>query len=210
MPEQGMTPEEKLLRLIESPAENVKKMRPVFRRWPDVRLVLSRLKSQYGEMFKNFLTLKIANIVLVVAATAATLYLMLDFWIGAPTVHTIRRLEAAAKRMDVGNMAIERMNPLAVYLQDITQRNVFSLPEAPSSPKPAEQAPKSSEARSLLSSLRVVGILWSEAPQAIVEDTKEGKTYFLNRGSPLREARVKDILKDRVILSYDNQEIEIR
>ena len=57
--------------------------------------------------------------------------------------------------------------------------------------------------------LKVVGIIWSDAPQAIIEDSQDAKTYLLNRGSKIKGARVKDILKDRVILSYDGQQVEL-
>jgi type II secretory pathway component PulC len=62
----------------------------------------------------------------------------------------------------------------------------------------------------IITAYRVVGIIWSESPQAILEDTKTNSTTLVNRGALLKGARIKDILKDRVILSYDNKDIELR
>ena len=106
-------------------------MRPLFRELPDLKLLVKQLKLQYGAVFQDLLTLKAGNTLLMALAGAATFFLILDFWMGAPTLHTIQRLELAAKKTDIGNMAIERLNSLAVYLQDITQRNIFSLTAAP-------------------------------------------------------------------------------
>ena len=126
-----------------------------------------------------------------------------------PRLEAIARLDEAAKKMDVGNLVIERLDPLAIYLQEITQRNMFALLEVPP-PSVVKKEEANQELTNMANNFKVVGIIWSEAPQAIIEDPKTGRTYLVNRGGKLKDARVKDILKDRVILSYDNQDVEIR
>lgn len=208
MPEQPLTPEEKLLRIIESPAQAIRRIGPR-RRINDFKFSFKLFASKYGPKVKELLNLKTMNVILVFSSVVATVFLGLDFWIGMPRLTNLARLELVAKNQDIGEMSIGRLDPLTVYLQVITHRNIFALAQpaketAPVSPQTSE------ELKSLVDTLKLVGIIWSQAPQAIIEDTKEGRTYLLNRGGKLKNARVKEILKDRVILSYDDQEIELR
>ncbi len=207
MPDPSLTPEEKLLRIIESPPEAVRGMMRT-RRMPDLKFDLKLLKEKYGEKLKAFLNLKAASVVLVFLSGIATMYLGLDFWLGLPRLTNVVRLEMLAKKMEVGDMTLGQLDPLSMYLQEITQRNIFSLPETIEQAGAKNVEPKVA-LKSLIDGLKVVGIIWSDAPQAIVEDSKDGKTHLLNRGSKIKDARVKDILKDRVILSYDSQEVEL-
>ena len=219
MPETPLTPEEKLLRIIESP-QGASRSVPSRRSLQDYKFFFKswqeKSKGAAGEKIGKVLNLKAVNVILAGIATAATIFLVVDFVIGMPRSLMVMSLEAAAKKKDVGNLTIEGLEPLTIYLQEIKQRNVFALTAALQSAAgagagaAAQTTSSPTEKPSFTSTLKVVGILWSDTPQAIIEDSKENKTYLLNRGSKIKEARVKEILKDRVILSYDNQEIELQ
>lgn len=210
MPDGNLTPEEKLLRIIESPPGAMGPMR-VPRRRQDLQLNWKLLRAKYGDRVKDLLNLKAVNVALVFLGALATIFLAIDFWLSLPRKSVIEQLELLAKTQGVGDLAIERLDPLSVYLQEITPRNIFSLP-VPAAQTPSAQTSAQLEARaaSLTADLKLVGIIWSEAPQAMIEDSKDGRTYLLNRGAKIKSGRVKDILKDRVILSYDDQEVELR
>ncbi len=210
MADPNLTPEEKLLRIIESPQETVRGLRVQRRGGQDLKVILKILKAKYGEKLKTFLNIKAANAVLIASACFATFYLVVDFLGGMPRLANVGKLESMAKRLDIGDLSLGQLDPLSIYLQEITERNIFALPEEPKEAPKVKNAGPSVEFKSLVDGLKVVGIIWSNAPQAIIEDSKEGRTYLLNRGSKVKEARVKDILKDRVILSYDDQEVELR
>lgn len=219
MPEAPLTPEEKLLRIIESPQGAVRSA-PSRRSLQDYKFFFKSWKEKYkgvaGEKIGKLLNLKAVNVILVVIATAATVFLVADFVMGMPRSLMVMNLEAAAKKKDLGNLTIEGLEPLTIYLQEIKQRNIFALTAvlqsaaAAGAGAAAQTTVSAPEKPSFMTTLKVVGILWSETPQAIIEDSKENKTYLLNRGSKIKEARIKEILKDRVILSYDNQEIELQ
>jgi len=44
----------------------------------------------------------------------------------------------------------------------------------------------------------------------IIEDTQAKRAYFLKRGQMINDFEVKAIFKDKVILSYQGEEIELR
>jgi type II secretory pathway component PulC len=211
MADQGMTPEEKLLRIIESPGEAPRNLPRARMDIHASGLFLKTWLAHSRGRFKKTITLKAVNQAIVALCVLTSLYLIFDFWMGMPNSSMIQRLEKAAKKANVGNISIEALNPLSLYLNEATQHNIFSLaePAAPEVPVPAQPA-VSETLKNMVQTFRVVGIIWSDVPQVIIEDSKEGRTYSLNRGSMLKDVRVKEILRDRVILSYDNQEIELR
>lgn len=209
MEQPQLTPEEKLLRIIESPPQSVHRMRSG-RGLADFKFSFKILKAEYAKKFQAFLNLKSANVFLTVLAVITTVFLVFDFWAGLPRTSAFVHLEELAKRQGIGDLSIEHLDPLSIYVQEITQRNIFALPP-PVKKQASEETPASDLiVKSLKENLRLVGIIWSEAPQAIIEDAKEARTYLLNRGGKVKDARIKEILKDRVILSYDNQEIELK
>jgi len=211
MVDQGMTPEEKLLRIIESPGGEAPRNLPRARmNVGSSGLFLKAWLTHYRAQFTKKVSLKVANRAVVVLCMAATVYLALDFLIGMPNAALIERLEKAARKTSLGNIGVEALNPLSLYLQEIGQDSIFSLPPPPASSATPAQAEAAAALKNMAQTLRVVGIIWSDIPQVMIEDTKEGRTYSLNRGSRFKDAIVKEILRDRVILSYDNQEIELR
>ena len=58
--------------------------------------------------------------------------------------------------------------------------------------------------------LKLVGISWSNDPDAIIEDTKDTKTFFVKTGQKIGEVKVQAIFKDKVVLSYQGEETELK
>ncbi|MFH1220221.1 MAG: hypothetical protein V1694_07180 [Candidatus Eisenbacteria bacterium] len=57
--------------------------------------------------------------------------------------------------------------------------------------------------------LSVLGIFIDKMPEAVVEDTRENKTYSLYEGDTFRGMLVEKILKGKIIFRYENQTIEL-
>lgn len=57
--------------------------------------------------------------------------------------------------------------------------------------------------------LTVLGIFIDERPEAVVEDTRENKTYSLYEGETFRGMVVEKILEGKIILRYEGQTIEL-
>ena len=58
--------------------------------------------------------------------------------------------------------------------------------------------------------LRLVGVDWGEQPVALIEDTRTGKTYFVRRNDSVKDARVKQILRNKVVLGYRNSSVVLQ
>lgn len=100
---------------------------------------------------------------------------------------------------------ISSRKPYTYYAADIEKRNIFgpslyTEPEAPSG-EPALQES--------LKDLTLIGIVSGKIPQAILEDKKEGKTFFVNPGDSVGLLRVEEIREDRVIFNYRGERVDL-
>jgi hypothetical protein len=58
--------------------------------------------------------------------------------------------------------------------------------------------------------LRLVGVDWGEPPVALLEDRMTGKTYFARKNDKIKEARVKEIFKEKVTVVVRGKTLELR
>lgn len=59
--------------------------------------------------------------------------------------------------------------------------------------------------------LRLVGISWSADPDAMIEDTRNPRTLFLKKGQLIdNEIKLEAIFKDKIVLSYKGEEVELK
>jgi hypothetical protein len=87
-------------------------------------------------------------------------------------------------------------------------KNIFApIAKEESQPQEAvEQGPKLEEVKGQLS---LLGVISGATPQAIIEDKKTLKTYFLNKGESFEDIEVGDILDNKVILIYKGKQFEL-
>ncbi len=98
--------------------------------------------------------------------------------------------------------------PFSTYSEAIGSRELFK-PLRPGAQ--TEKAPTlgSESAYDKLKDLSLIGIIAGERPQAVIEDKKIQKTYFLYKGQTINQMKVEEILKDRVILDYYGEMLEL-
>lgn len=93
------------------------------------------------------------------------------------------------------------------YVKMSKQRDIFSREQrvvvegSAVDDKPPDQRTKTD--------LQLVGIYFSEAPEVIIEDKAEKKTYFLKEGDNIKGIKVKSIRQDRVILESNGMDWEL-
>ncbi|MBI3601494.1 MAG: hypothetical protein HY209_01160 [Candidatus Omnitrophica bacterium] len=57
--------------------------------------------------------------------------------------------------------------------------------------------------------LKLVGIIAGKSPQAVVEDKKNEKTYYLNKGDSFEGLNVQEILDNKVILDHEGKKMAL-
>ncbi len=120
-------------------------------------------------------------------------------------------LDNAAAKGIASSLAMPRQ--AAEYLINIRKRNIFQPFEKKESEAEIVETTGARRIGALTKNLKLVGISWLESPDtasAMIEDTQSGITHFLRVGDKINEVTVKTIYADRVILTYEDEEVAVR
>jgi hypothetical protein len=101
------------------------------------------------------------------------------------------------------------MKKLDYYLDRVRVRDIFTM-GATARLDETEAAGPSAKATEAVQNLRLVGISWSDDPDAMIEDIKALKTFFVKRGQSFGDVKVEAITKEKVILRYGQELIDLR
>jgi hypothetical protein len=227
-PERPSTPEKQLLSLIEDPKAAAATQGKIKRRTFNL-FSLDALRARIsflGEKFKAALTpkkfsleLKGVNRILSAAIVLLAAALVLTVTRSIEKLNRIPDFGLGTARPASEPLSTEdSIKKLMSYLDKVRARDIFrfggvikiqpqELVEEVQEPVAAAPSP----AEELLNSLRLVGIGWTEEPDVMIENTSTKKVYFLKRGDWIDgRIQVNAIFEDRVIVSFDGKEAELR
>lgn len=233
MDNRSMTPEEKLLRIIES-GEKGELVRGIMKGAPfwsarawigllipnlkEVRRVWPRIGSSPEfnlEWINRILIIFLGFVVVGIIFNVNRTRVLPQDLVGQPEVPELAPLVEGA-----GRMGREALRPLTEYLKVAGNRDLFRPAPLPKHQKPTvkknpskPQEPTPPNPLKILQervkSLKLVGISWGEQPKAMIEDQVKKETSFLKVGETINEVKVKVILRDRAILSYGDAEYDL-
>jgi len=206
MKKEKITPEEKLLKIIENPQIDKQRISvtAIKRKIFNPASLISSIKGiRIDRNLIRRLNINAANKIAVVLCVLISIFWIYDSLNTDAALK--RRFEAMSKVTNVREPAEEAPSVPEVALNDLLARsktrNIFTLIPA------GAQVEKSAD----LSGVKLVGILWSDNPQAMIEDTKEKKTSLLSAGDSVGNFKIKDILKNKVVIMDENlEEWELR
>ncbi|MFA5115748.1 MAG: type II secretion system protein N [Candidatus Omnitrophota bacterium] len=159
-----------------------------------------------GEPAQKKMTIKIGakklNIILIVILVLLLAVLLIDSLRFRMSTRSHIRVEAP-KAAENANSNRPATISQAIDTTDLESKDLFRAPSDPS------QGVASGSSFDKLKDLTLNGIIAGDNPQAIIEDTKNKKSYFLNKGQSINRMTVKDILQDRVILEVDGETLEL-
>lgn len=156
--------------------------------------------------------LKPAISVMLIVAIILLVYLVVDFGLDRPDISRIERRSFLDKPEYVIDPVKLDSRTFLSYLAMVKRRDIFSpftLVETQVEDKQEPREDLRQTARELSSELRLVGILLSPEPQAMVEDRRTNETFFLKEGDIVNKLEIQEILSDRVILNYQGESIEL-
>ncbi|MFC1704444.1 hypothetical protein ACFL1E_06690 [Candidatus Omnitrophota bacterium] len=98
------------------------------------------------------------------------------------------------------------------YYKDVLLgRNIFNPVEKKEIKKPTDIV--SPRIDSMIKDFKIVGISWAEDTKdryVMIEDTKAQLTYYLQEGDKISNLKIKSIFEDKAVLSYNEEEVELR
>ena len=224
MEEKGpLTPERELLKIIEEPGTKVKvpslKARQNFFNLfspiafkARLSFLKAKLKSGAGFKWLTQLEIKTVNRLLEICIFILIFYLVGNFVISMIDLNKNSSLAFEIKENADSSVLAEAslLKADAYYLGKARARDIFKMGlTSVADSEQATEVPVSGISEAVRN-LKLVGISWSDDPDIIIEDTQVQRAYFLKRGQMINDFTVKAVFKDKVILSYNEEEIELR
>ena len=208
MAKDDMTPEERLLKIIENPDTQ---KRPV----PLAAKIRSLSPGSIKEWFSGIrmdkdilkkINLRAVNKIIAVICALVTLVWIFDF--GRGGIALAKRFKKISSGEALVSPDEGKQPKIDVTIDEATiqvrKRNIFTFVPT------KEEATSAVSVGPTLSNFKLVGILWSDNPQAMIENSKEQRTYFVSKGDKIGELDVRSVLRDKVMLGKDDQEWELR
>ena len=226
-----ITPEKQLLNIIEDPkageADNLKAKR--LRRHSFSWLSLGALKGRIS-FAKNFFSnqfhrkdtqafsIRSVNNMMTIVVVALAGFLIMNIAtalmnMGGGRMFKVKSVSGGTTlAYDIKGGFVKPLNGI---LLKIRGRDIFKMGELKKSQTQeavAEEPKEDPRAKALeaVSHLRLVGISWSSDPDAMIEDTKAVRTFFVKTGQKIGKVTIEAIFKDKVILEVLGQEVELK
>lgn len=218
--EDFLTPEKQLLKLIEEPtskgnikAEAAKRSSLSLFSLGALKGRLSFFKQRFGKDFKNrssfALDIPLLNTGLKSLLFILSLYFIINLVLTPVKSKKLLDLEGKMEN-NAGSLTVQPVASLlrssSYYLEKVRERDIFKM------------APRKQEDIKIVTSkiieatknFKLVGIAWSDDPDVMIEETVSKRTFFLKKGQMINKVRLEAVFKDKVILSFEGEEIELR
>lgn len=193
------TPEEKLFAVIQGASPSPLKPRSAPFSW-------RRAGSDFTRRLSALDLPRVNQALIVVAVVLGGLCVLqpLVFW---PRVDRLLA-EAPSPVAPTFVPPLQGLKPLEHYVEVVTAQDPFRIGEPPATGETAAAtAPPPVDPRTLVADMKMVGISWSDQPVAMIE--QRGQTFVVKQGETIGSAVVKDVQKDRVILTINGHDVEL-
>lgn len=203
------TPEQQLLSVIEKPARRfgAGSLHGAFERLPgQVRALRERLRSE---------TMRVSTLNLVLAGANVVVAVYLTFGILAAVREGRRAFDQSGNPRFAaqGNMKKSdySLKELDYYQGRVGDRDIFRIGGKLTRSNGEERVEDQAVISDAVRDLRLVGIAWSDNPDVMIEDASKGVTFFLHPGEAMESGiRVKEVTREKVILEYQQETIELK
>ena len=205
--------DEKLLKLIEN-SHALPKIRHVgFKfggRKPSFKLSSLKVKFKF--------TLSGLNKILFIFGVLVTIIFLYVFWKGSSSTmfEFLSLTSDAAFGKKAARDNITGVVSLLEYSNIFKHRNIFIPPEVKIEEVDEAGSEQKLKLDDLVKNLKLVGIIWSANPEAMIEDATETRTLLLKKGDSFGKNlfKVKSVLRNSVVLDVfvagKNMEYELR
>ncbi len=211
------SPEEKLLRLIRGSKkkETAKREGGVEAQSSEQMAQTGKLPVRRGEVeakaaravslpftLRDF-NLRPVNVVLIIILAGLLVYFVYEVFY--TSYHKEADIFAESEKVtEIEEEDSLEIKPYSFYSSAIEGRNIF-MPQQ----LEVEEVITGPSLEEITADLSLIGIIAGERPQAIIEEKKSGKSYFLYKGGSVGKAKIVEILEDSVVMEYQGEKFEL-
>ncbi|MCM8780595.1 MAG: hypothetical protein NC908_01545 [Candidatus Omnitrophica bacterium] len=193
-----ISPEEKLLRLIrgqkkETTSEETEGSRVNVNRRLDIRQL---------SFIRNRRIIQVSALFVFFSACVYLVYVFVLPWYGYKEIDLPPHPEGIISEYKGIQSEIK---PYEFYLNGIRNRPLFNATQEP----PKTESLAGAIDANIVKDITLVGIIAGEKPQAVIEDNKTQKIFYLNKGQFLGDIQVEDIQEGKIILNYQGKRFEL-
>lgn len=203
----AISPEEKLLRLIRGQRSPEKPLpaEPALAK-PKVNLQVAQWKREVYSFAPKFLrSLNIQKwLIIIFMLSCAYLAAAVAYPLFIPKKPPLPKI--AAKNIPEEKMFLEESaKPYEFYSGPIKEKQIFGSLGLQAGGGDAPIA----LGNELIKDINLVGILSGDNPQAVIEDKKAQKTYYVTKGQFVGQFQLEDIREGKIILGSGGQKYEL-
>jgi hypothetical protein len=224
-PQRPATPEKQLLNLIEKPLPrnslNVAAIKYHGLSW----LSMGGLKGRFAFLRNRFkfnfnlrdlrdLDIRTLNKALKFSLALLVVYFIVNLSTSVANLKKDLKLPVKIEKSQEGTSA-NKINSFlksaSYYLDKAKEKDIFRKGMKKIMAAAGAISTPSQKMMELTQNYRLVGISWSQDPDVMIEDSKTQRTFFLKKGQIIEnDVVLKDVFKDKVILGYAGEEVELR
>ncbi|MDO8662645.1 MAG: hypothetical protein Q7K98_05440 [Candidatus Omnitrophota bacterium] len=195
-----LSPEEKLLRLIRGQKKVAKPVQPA-------QVQVYQIKKQeFYRIAPRIFNLENAQKALLVIFIISCVYLLISliYLLFIPK-------NTPLVKIDGGNAPAEKITfeikakPYEFYSEAVRNRRLFGGIASQN----AEGAAPIILGNELIKDINLIGIVSGDNPQAVIEDKRAQKTYYVSKNQFISQFQVEDIQEGKIILNSNGQKFEL-
>ena len=133
-------------------------------------------------------------------------YLAASFFYPWPGAREIKPVEVAKEKGMEMKPGMVEAKPYEYYLEGIKGKQIFGSSSGAEPEKPQAQTAIDAD---MIKDINLVGIIAGENPQAIIEDKKTQKTYYVSKGQNVGAFQVEEIQEGKVTLNYMSKKFDL-
>lgn len=208
-----ISPEERLLALIKKKGKDKKIPSQDISQDTEAKVTRHEIiAKRESRLFKNKIfdpkTLRYVNRYMSVILAILVLYFMFDLSFRRPNTDIQRLVTETADSRAAATPSgepVKGARDFSSYSRDIQGKNIF----APPSKEGGEVRMSSKDAQEIAGNLSLVGIIAGDSPQAVIEDKKSQKTYYVTKDQSFDGFTVEEISSGKVVLDYGGRKITL-
>ncbi|MDD5079802.1 MAG: hypothetical protein PHH68_05695 [Candidatus Omnitrophica bacterium] len=162
-------------------------------------------KSGYRQIDLNLISRGL--VLCIVFLTGFFVFSFYSSWKGLKRASQADMAPVPVSKQEGMSRDVSPLKGLIYYVDGIGKRDIFRM--GGKFDNGAENATLS-KLEELAQTLKLVGISWSDDPDAMIEDSQMSQTFFVKKGQKIGEFTVENISKDKVSLRSGKEIIELK